>query len=299
MACNAINQGLIDRYSECDGRPKEFGLAFDVSGFVQGSMLPDLEYECSRVGLDVAAGEIHFDAAMLPACLGDVRALTCNYLYGAIVNLPDSCNAVLAGTVDHGGACRLTQECKGNYEQCEDGPTACPGSCQGVPASITPLCAVDGGPASACTVEQACDVGTGTCVPRSSKTSGPCNGSLDCAGGYQCTNGGTNAAYACVAYKRIGAACKPGTNECSPGTYCDSNACAVWPSLGGECGNIAGETVGCLDGTCTASDSMARGKCVARLAVGSPCEEPPELSTDPCVPGAACVAGQCIALECL
>src|SRR5580658_5030918 len=75
-ACNAINMALIRRYSQCDGRPTAFGLAFETSGFVEynsgssaaDSLLSDLEYECSRVGADVASGKVLFDGAMLTAC---------------------------------------------------------------------------------------------------------------------------------------------------------------------------------------------------------------------------------------
>jgi hypothetical protein len=304
-ACDAINMTLIQRYSTCDGRPTALGLAFETLGFVEygsgpsasGSMLSDLEYACSQVGKDVVAGKVRFDGAKLTACENDIRALTCNYLYGAIVNLPDSCNAVLAGTVSNGGACRMSQECAGNFEQCDDG-SQCPGACTGVPSMIAPACLGDGGTGAACSVEQGCDETTGTCVPR--WASGPCNTSLDCAGGYQCTNGGAGgdaSSYSCVAYKRVGETCSAGTNECSPGTFCDSGACAVWPGTGGACGDLDGETVGCLGGTCTANGADSKGTCVARLPVGSSCTVR-QGQSNPCAPGAICLAGKCAALEC-
>lgn len=81
----------------------------------------------------------------------------------------------------------------------------------------------------------------------------------------------------CVKPLAEGQACTPGLRACEIGLYCAAlpggAACTRFPGVGGLCGALSGEDVGCLDGWCNLGTGSGGtiGTCTAWLASGASC----------------------------
>ena len=153
------------------------------------------------------------------------------------------------------------QDCSNAY--CADG-LDCDGS------SLPPTCVAERGPGDPCASVGCkwglyCDSATSQCA--TPKTSGACNGSKECAEGYECAYSNTTQSASCKKTAGLDDACTTDEYTCGWGYYCEpaTSKCAKTPAIGEACDSSSKY---CLEGYCDSSTS----KCAAFKAVGEPCD---------------------------
>lgn len=285
----------------CNGFPQDEAL----------ELSPNLDkaVACPDYEKAVSSGRVRFDPKAAQACLDAVKPGTdCVALAntGYTGNTSSPCRQVLTGTVQTGASCYENRDCvEGDY--CATG-VGCPSSCQarvavgascagGTPCVFGASC-IRGGTAPnftfTCLADadqgQACGGGVnGDCKPTAW-----CDGTRGAAGtcqafvatGVSCTAAGAcvpadvcaglsgASLGTCAVGAALGATCTPGNRQCAyPGLYCDSTSsrCAEWPGVGGTCGVVGGELVGCLGSYCAVPAGSQTGTCTAYQSVGGAC----------------------------
>jgi hypothetical protein len=262
---------------------------------------------CADTQKEITAGLITYNETQGTACANASQALTCPDLVSADgVTTPAACDTALVGTVNTGGNCYSSANCKTGYCTWDYIASAtCPGTCQafvqlGGNCSIAP-----------CADGLACDGSLGTPVCKAESPVGgacPCQSSLWCdtagggagvckaalALGASCTLtsdhcniltkcAGTPAT--CQSYVGLGATCTGGTDPfdslCGFGYVCDAGTskCVSWPKVGESCATI----FICINAYC---DSLATSPtCKAYLADGATC--------NPALFGMECASHRC------
>jgi hypothetical protein len=233
---------------------------------------------CPEVAAAVAAGRVTYQASEGATCLTDLAGIDCSTITTASSE-PAACAAAFAGTVATGGACDSSLDCS-STDFCS-GLGGVSGSCSGTckaqiavgdSCTAADVCAsgsvCTGSPAT-CTAEAA-PVGMGaTCLyDTASKKAAPA-----CQLGLACDL----TTFKCVSPIVPGDPCPPGHGICAPFTYCDptSKTCKADPTLGGRCGDQAGEdAIPCIGPTfCKGTSATATaGTCAALGASGATCE---------------------------
>jgi hypothetical protein len=236
------------------------------------------ETSCAKAAAAVVAGRVTYQASEGSTCLTDLANIDCSTVTAGSSE-PAACAAAFAGTVATAGACDSSLDCSAT-DFCS-GLGGASGSCSGTckaqlaagdsctGADLCPSGNVCTGSPAICTAEPA-PVGAGaTCVYDSaSKKAAPA-----CQLGLACDLN----TFKCVSPIVLGDPCPPGHVICSPFTYCDptSKTCKADPTLGGRCGDQAGEdAIPCIGPTfCKGSGMTATaGTCVALGASGAACE---------------------------
>jgi len=262
---------------------------------------------CADTQKEINAGLITYNSSQAAACSSASQALTCADLIATDgVTTPAACDTALVGTVNTGGNCYSSANCKTGYCTWDYIASAtCPGTCQafvqlGGNCSIAP-----------CADGLACDGSLGTPVCKAESPVGgacPCQSSLWCdtagggagvckaalALGASCTLtsdhcniltkcAGTPAT--CQSYVGLGATCTGGTDPfdslCGFGYVCDAGTskCVSWPKAGESCAT----NFLCINAYC---DSLATSPtCKAYLADGATC--------NPALFGMECASHRC------
>ena len=128
------------------------------------------------------------------------------------------------------------------------------------------------GGGKACPGDQFCDASS-ICAPR--RTSGACPIGTECLAPADCVAVNLAGAKECHVPAKLGQPCVAGLNLCELGAFCAApqtyvaGTCATWPSVGGTCGVLNGELVGCIDGWCKPSDTGGPGSCSPYTAIGN------------------------------
>jgi len=79
----------------------------------------------AKVGSEVSAGKIHYNASAAAACLAGITAPNCATLWTAGPAYPDACGTALVGTVADGGACVVDYDCSNLMSICIDTTSKC------------------------------------------------------------------------------------------------------------------------------------------------------------------------------
>ena len=263
---------------------------------------------CADTQKEITAGLITYNETQGTACANASQALTCPDLVSADgVTTPAACDTALVGTVNTGGNCYSSANCKTGYCTWDYiASAACPGTCQafvqlGGNCSIapcadglacdrslgTPVCKAESPVGGACPCQSSlwCDTaggGAGVCKAAlalgasCTLTSDHCNVLTKCAG---------TPAATCQSYVGLGASCTGGTDPfdslCGFGYVCDAGTskCVSWPKAGESCATI----FICINAYC---DSLATSPtCKAYLADGATC--------NPALFGMECASHRC------
>ena len=274
-------------------------------GFTGGGMAEAIF--CPRIQKLVDGKTVTFDAGKAQACIAVLSGVTCAQLAGPLAPMgAESCELIFVGTRKAGEPCLTGVECVGGA--CTASPEACPGKCL-ARGDVGATCAssldckrdldcANKKCAARATEGQKCDqvsCASGlSCGPgdicKARKVTGACMDSRDCTG--ICLAG------MCGEPRRLGEACQSG--QCLATLYCDAGSCKKWPGLGGACGLIGQEFLGCLEGRCELAPMKTMGTCVALLSEGMACK--PSAMGGPanggCNDGLACVNGKCAVTNC-
>jgi hypothetical protein len=257
---------------------------------------------CADTQKEINQGLITYSPALGAACASAVQALTCNDLVGdSGFPTPASCEAALVGTVNTGGTCYSSTDCKAGFCTWDLASGTCPGTCQPY-ATLGQSCA-----SAICATGLACFGSPQTCQTESAAGGPcPCKDNLRCdtsgggagvctaylATGAPCDKSNDHCNFlalcvgspaTCQAYVGLGATCNPAPGEslCGIGYVCNAttNKCVSWPKLGEAC---------TLDVPCIASycDFVATSPtCKAKLADGATC--------NPALFGTDCLSASC------
>jgi hypothetical protein len=216
----------------------------------------------------VEAGTIIYDGAAAHACLEAMRGLSCAAFGNAE---PTECQDTFTGTIAHGGACHLGEECQsGNCDQ----SAGCPGVCR--PAVPEGSACEDSG---ACVAGTKCVLDECTAFSAPVAEGGACDPDEDwCDTGLFChpTSG------ECTARLAVGAACENVHElECEQGALCigmgqNPKECVelvVVETVGGVCDFGAGAICAAYDDlSCAIDDFQAfTGTCQISKKLGEVC----------------------------
>jgi hypothetical protein len=254
----------------------------------------------------VADGTVIYDGTKVQACMDAIEARPCS---GQPQRTPPECEAVLAGTVDAGGACTLDAECIGTDLYCRMG-ASCPGTCTALETAGQP-----------CRSDDQCQTGlkceAGFCVrpapagqPCEGNVAPPCESWLLCMGDdAQLNQAGTCRNPVDVFVAGENDACNPDTGTlCTAGLHCALRGingttpdwrCVPTAAAGGNC-NLAFFPM-CPSGQfcdITLNDVRAgtfQSTCIPLPTAGQPCAA--EAGGRACATGDVCVSGTCRALE--
>lgn len=275
--CEDYQAALVGLYARCSTRSPRH-------------LAETLVFECDRWVDEVEAGRSFFDDTQVPACLGQIDAMSCQ------VRGPrgdaDLCATVMTGMVDAGGVCEVDSVCSdGLY--CHRLRQSCHGKCQpkldlGEQCQYT-LAYKQCGQETYCSLGSP---GTTTCVERKSLgeacDSGQCAEGLVCGHavceapgqlGESCTSQcagflvcvGEYGSATCELPNTTREACRT-ADDCSIGHCGLDGYCTDLGSIGEPCGMNGAQVVGwCTTGYCDAAFSQS-GVCRARMTAGKRCE---------------------------
>jgi hypothetical protein len=233
--CDAV-QGLpATRKAECCGTSPNTGLASECAR--------DLTRSLQERKLTLEPGDVD-------RCVADsTRDLEgCAWVTPRTSRLPASCRGIVHGTLDTGGRCRSSLECRDGLRCWGITPEA-PGVCAppGVPGAPC-----GGGPDALATFARQAEDGA---------RHPECNGF--------CLLG------RCAAFVRVGGECSS-HGQCVPGSHCAARRCVDGPppALGQACGAATCEApFVCIDGTC-AHPKKAGEACRQSLECEAACVSP-------------------------
>jgi hypothetical protein len=278
----------------------------------------------------IEAGKLQYSERRLQACADSVRRAGCDF---ELAFESPTCLGALDGTVELGGDCSSTQECRG-AAFCKSAGT-CPGTCMArsglasvcedssecergldctrerrcrPPAALGAACGGDGEPDNCkgglCIGADAEADVSGECQRASevfSATAGePCllNGTL-CADGLVCTitAGGAAPETACAARVASGAACRVAIpDQCPAEEYCAVAA----GQLEGTCIQRPRVSEACAPGPFADSDPVCapftrceNGTCRARQRLGGSCQSDDVCLSETCLRGKCALEGAC------
>jgi len=270
---------------------------------------------CDAIADAATAGRLAYDREQAATCLSELAETSCFTWDHSEELLAGSCLQAFGGSAEPGETCSLVlhdlectpgsyceldacdlespgrcleyalegQDCgeSANYRVCADGY-----SCDHhntdkcIPQVSVGFAGEDESCASrGCQEGLYCeDVGR-TCVPKIAL-------GLECAEHDACARGASCEDGRCVSWRRVGAECTPGNEECVTGAYCDAatERCVAWPRAGGACGTPnGGEYRGCIDSWCRVEPvdatllrplfSSQPGTCTPFVEVGETCED--------------------------
>jgi hypothetical protein len=240
----------------------------------------------------VDMGKVVFDGETAQKCLDEFGAQTCDTTDESGRAFPASCDHIIQGTVDAGGACAFSEECKsGMCDVPACSMACCQGTCVGdappPPGGPGAMCSTSGD----CTDDSFCDFSLNVPVCTALKPSGAacqatsqCAYGLGCAGatckplpklGEPCPDGVCrdagnyfNAAGTCAQIGLAGDACTS-NDDCSPFYPCDTTTmtCTQGPQTGEAC--AMGQR--CFDADTFCDTSAAAPTCVTRRPDGGTC----------------------------
>jgi hypothetical protein len=200
----------------------------------------------SSFGIDVNviaavyAGRVRYNGSNAHACLAAIAGNTCDKTDEIGRVTPRACLELIDGTVDHGGACMIDEECvSGTCNNPGCGQACCAGTCVGsTPPSREPVAIGE-----------------------------PCSSSLQCVAGAYCD---LFVSGECTALKLAGVECY-GQDECAYGLGCTSDAsgfdtCKPLPAVGQPC--PYGD---CRDDGTVCDTSLATPACVQVGLPPAPC----------------------------
>ncbi|HYD42593.1 MAG TPA: hypothetical protein VEB43_17325 [Anaeromyxobacter sp.] len=269
---------------------------------------------CAVVGDAEAAGRLAYDRAQAAACLSELAATTCWTWDHTEELISDACLQAFGGSAAPEERCTLVMhdlECTpGSYCEVDSCDLELPGRCLeyaqegedcGESANYrvcagglscdyfnTDKCVAQvsvgfAGEGESCSGRGCqeglyCEDAETTCAPQIA-IGQECTESDACERGASCEDG------FCVAWRRVGAACTPGNEQCVDGAYCDAatERCTAWPRAGGACGTPGGgEYRGCIDSWCRVEPveilglqplfSSESGICTPYVEEGAACE---------------------------
>ena len=121
--------------------PTNMGVTFEQAwGASQSACYADespADY-LAKVGSEIAAGKIHYDAGAAAACLAGITAPNCATLWTNGPSYPSTCGTALAGTVADGGACVVDYDCSNLMSICIDTTMKCGPDPQGARVQAEP-----------------------------------------------------------------------------------------------------------------------------------------------------------------
>jgi len=259
-----------------------------------------LAEELGRIETAVEAGRIVYRGDRLTACADEIRGRSCSELLERDSAL---CMAALDGTVELGGTCSLSTECKGRA-YC-DFTDACPGTCRELqPAGGS--CTSDG----QCASGLVCSAETGRCVEPAGAGDLCEAGEPECEPGFLCAGADANndGSGNCRTYDEVlaagnGQACSPVAGElCDPDHVCviqsaDANGLVAtcMPNVASGAACRAAFPDQCPDDEyCEIAPETLEGGCVPRPGPGEPCGRGPfETEGSICAANTRCNGGTC------
>jgi hypothetical protein len=309
--CEGLSATMGERVASCRG-----GIFSGLSGSVTAAtMVYENLLNCPGFLEAQKSGRLTYDAVKGQACLDALAAMSCGQL-DAMNGLPDPCAGALVGNVPVGEACFLQSglECASGAcsfsgaNSCLTGGTcdATAGlgeDCTSLPCKnglrcLAGLCEADlvsvvgvGGDCgdnnvSVCDDTSWCDGSSMRCVARKAATVA-CGETGECQAGLRCL--GAPGAMVCEAPLALGATCVAGEAKCAPDTYCGAaGKCVGFPTVGGDCTPVVGETVLCLDAWCPLqADPSSSVACQPPQAAGEFCSY--NLEEAGCAAGYTCI----------
>lgn len=263
-----------------------------------GATIEDGSLATTETAVD--EGRVIYHGDKVEACAAAMEALGCDLLTS---RGPDACDEVFEGTVDEGGACTLTAECKGELICKAD--EACPGVCAqrqpaGEPCTDNDhcvdglVCGEDSGVCETPSVEgDACGAGNPACLPM-----------FFCLGAdEEQSQAGT-----CVAWDDLLANAEGETCSITEGPWCElGSTCSVTGITGGvtmECVATVESGAACYFGVpspcpvgefCNANIDIGQfeGTCTALPGDGEACNT---VGFPECAPSLVCDGGTCRAI---
>lgn len=312
--CAAITETYASKFAACSPYTEDV-LRFEMEFY---------GFSCPLLAEAEAAGRLAYDRAKANACLSAFAAMSCFDLEHSEELLSSDCIAGFGGQVPPDGTCALVGhaiECEaGAYCEADACSVEAPGRCvvygqeneacgdsvnyrlcgEGLGCSSSDIClplvtvpfASEGEECAGrhCQDGLYCgDVeGVSRCLPKVA-VEGQCATWDACARGASCVDG------VCVAWKRAGAVCTVGEDQCVTGTYCDAatSTCRPWPTAGATCGTPeGGEQRDCIDSWCKVEPAAPEaGTCMPYVALDAQCDPAQEWTQ--CGPFALCVDGTC------
>ncbi|MBS2027773.1 MAG: hypothetical protein JST54_07730 [Deltaproteobacteria bacterium] len=279
----------------------------------------------------VDAGLATVDASALSACIQDIGNAACGDTGSAAIHGSLNCATVSRGLGGQGDACTTGNDCQVHFS-CVRASTACGGTCQPWATSgpcglgngavaVGFFCGDDGGvnpqsdAGAACLEDKEClppyvcegAAGAKTCATQGTGAQGdPCAGTHECALGFTCLNGGSDAGFCwprsgdtglCnlvfsdggLSLRADGGA-RPVESLCLDQLYCDQThaTCHKQAVLGDACTPDAGNPH-CLEGACVDNGS---GSTCSYAPDGTACTRAADCSSGVCFPiadgGAVC-----------
>ena len=291
-------QAICEAYQNCAGRLLDIYMPGEDCADRFAAQVGE---ELDRIQEAIDAGRAVYDGRQIQACADEIRTKDCD---GLLVRESPFCDAALDGTVEIGGACTMSTECKGTA-YCNFS-AACPGVC----AALEPAggaCRSDGN----CSSGLDCSDATEHCV----EPAGPgdlCGaGEPDCKPGFICAGANEDNATPgnCRTYDEVLAA--GNGDPCDPitGELCDTEFVCVIESASATTGIVAtcmpnvaaGADCGAAfpdqcpdDEYCMIAADSLTGTCQPKPGVGDPCGVPPfETEGSVCAANLRCNNGNC------
>jgi len=294
-----LASAFCDVFDQCLGEAAAFSpLGQDCAG----SLTKQIEQsDFSLLQGRIDAGTVQYDGTKVSGCADAIRSAGCTVFSNRLSTL---CPGVLTGTVDPGGACVLSGECKtGSFCRTDQ---ACPGTCTALRSAGQDCVKSDD-----CQDTLICSDRTKKCV-KPSGSGDPCEGSSGppCTTGLVCKGASGTTPGTCISPSAAfgaasGAACDP-----TSGTFCQQGlGCALIgvtaagaqfqceaPTSGGAC-HVAYPEACPSDQYCELPGSSVDGTCKPLPGDGQPCAK--HVPSDPnstdtlCATGAVCVQGTC------
>jgi hypothetical protein len=285
--CAKYYLALIARYQTC------LGIAADVGDPLGGNTDPiGINYFCTQFSKLVQGQTVKLDATTLNTCISKVATTSCDLI---LLRPPTECGQWWKGQLKDGASCTSPMEC--SHGVCAIA-ASCPSTCSSLPPQAAPGVACDsslvlpctpgyycdgvckalpkgGAPCSPhgeCDLTFYCDPASNTCKPQ--QATGSCTDSSVCVNSGLCFVAPGKTAGVCEAFPKIGAPCQAG--ECAVGAYCTGKGCTEFPTLGGTCGLINNQIVGCFQSWCDAPINFGQytgtGKCQPMIPVNGKCD---------------------------
>lgn len=248
----------------------------------------DVDYAYLEEGVE--AGRVAFDPTQLSACHDAQVALGCDI---QTARMPEACQAAFGGLVADGDACVAHGDC-GARSYCK-GTESCPSECARRKA-----------PGASCEANDECNHELrcidGACIAFQARGDSCAGDTEFCRWGDACVLDGGDAVCGAPSYALgVGASCDPAAGKyCEAGLSCsvidadsDTYECVARAEAGAEC-RLAAPSQCPVGYFCEVEgDVSSPGTCKPQGATGEACAG----DKAQCVPGNACVADTCRAIQ--